>query len=46
MDGIGELLPPPRRSPYLVLVRRAARSDQREVYPLPLRARLPAFLGP
>lgn len=46
MEGIDELLPPPRRSPYLVLVRRAARPDQREVYPLPLRPRLPAFPVP
>jgi len=46
MEGIDEFLPPPRRSPYLVLVRRAARPDQREVYPLPLRARLPAFPVP
>lgn len=44
--GADEVVPAARRTPYLVLVRRAARRMPLEVYPLPLRQRLPAIRIP
>lgn len=44
--GMDEHVPPARRTPYLVLVRRAYRWVPLEIYPLPLRQRLPAIRIP
>lgn len=43
VPGVDDLLPAERHSPYLVITRRVRRRDEWEIYPLPLRARLPAF---
>jgi hypothetical protein len=46
VSGVDDVVPPARRTPYLVLVRRATRFVPLEVYPLPLRQRLPALPVP
>lgn len=46
VPGIDAMIPPDRQSPYLVIVHRGRRWDEWEVYPLPLRSRLPAFRIP
>ena len=43
VPGVDDHLPAGRRSPYLVITRRSRRPGEWLVYPLPLRARLPAF---